>query len=132
MAQAKPSIAPQLPLKTAHTDKNGLVSLPWQMWYQSVIKKTVTTITQDTQLDDGHQTVVITVDSVTVTLPKANESNLGKEWSINWSGAGACNIKAYGNDTIMSGNGPTSDVVLIDRGTTLTFQCASTSGWIIK
>ena len=93
---------------------------------------TITPISGSTALTDANGTVIITQSGITVTLPAASPERIGKIWIINFSTTGTLTIQRAGSDTIMTDYSATDTSVIVTvRGTSLCFQCASASTWII-
>lgn len=90
----------------------------------------VTSTAVNKTLDTNHFTVYTTAGSITITLPAASTSIVGKTWTVSLSVAGPVTITRSGTDVILL---PTTDtsVVLYNKGDSLSFRCISTTTWSI-
>ena len=91
-------------------------------------KNYVLMVSVNTQMSYQNRTLMATASGITLTLPKASQSNIGEEWTIILGANGYVDISASGADTI---NLPTSDTTIrIDnKGASVTLRMVSSTAW---
>jgi hypothetical protein len=95
-------------------------------------QKAVTSTAVSASMDDTAATWRVTADGQTLTLPAASTARIGNIWTVNFSTTGTLTIQRAGSDTIMTPTSATeTSVVVTIRGTSLDFECASATTWII-
>ena len=95
-------------------------------------RKAVTSTAVSASMDDTAATWRVTADAQTLTLPAASTARIGNIWTVNFSTTGTLTIQAAGSDTIMTPTSATDTSVIITiQGTSLDFECASATTWII-
>lgn len=83
-------------------------------------------------MDDTAATWIVTATGKTLTLPAASTARIGKHWTVNFSSTGVLTIQRAGSDTIMTPTSATETSVEVTiRGTSLDFECVSSSAWVI-
>jgi len=85
-------------------------------------------ITADTSLNDTHGTVVAKANKLTVTLPAASTTRIGKKWDVQLGVNGWVNITRAGSDTLLLPETETT-VQIDEKGSTVTFRCLSATEW---
>lgn len=92
----------------------------------------VTSTAVSASMDDTAATWIVTATGQTMTLPAASTARIGKIWTVNFSAAGTLTIQRAGSDTIMTPDSATDTSVTVTiRGTSLDFECASATTWVI-
>ena len=83
-------------------------------------------------MDDSSAVWIVTTTGQTLTLPAASTGRIGNIWTVNFSTTGTLTVQRAGSDTIMTPTSATETSVIITiRGTSLDFECASATTWII-
>lgn len=84
----------------------------------------------DTTLDDNANTVLVTASAKTITLPEAQPSRYGREWTIIQNCNGYIDIEPQPTDEILLAGG--SDTIRLTQiGTNVTLRCVSLNQWAI-
>ena len=95
-------------------------------------QKAVISTAVSASMDDTAATWIVTATGQTMTLPAASTARIGKIWTVNFSAAGTLTIQCAGSDTIMTPDSATDTSVTVTiRGTSLDFECASATTWVI-
>lgn len=117
---------------------DNLATWQWLKWFETVRKiisffiseRYVASITTSTALTDTNGTIVVTVDGLTITLPSASVARIGRIWTIIFGTTGTCTVQCAGTDTFPAVTSATeTSLVMVSRGSSVSFQCTSATTW---